>query len=197
MPFVRFSRDKRGYEHVTLVHVATRRGRPSRPRILYWFRTPPGVKVGREPFDEPVRRALEAQNPDVIFDWKQIAQAKMPPVEIEPWRERRRAEREAKQARREQELSQSAPADQPKPAPAAESPALELPAPAALVTAAPTDPASPGVPSANSPRRRRRRRGGRRRGGVASGGMPESSQPRASGPDLAETPSSGERDDEP
>ena len=27
-----------------------------RPRVLYWFRTPPGVKVGREPFDEEVQR---------------------------------------------------------------------------------------------------------------------------------------------
>lgn len=193
MPFVRFSRDKRGYEQIALVHAANRRGRPSRPRILYWFRTPPGVKVGREPFDEPVRRALEAQNPDVIFDWKKIAQAKMPPpAEIEPWRERRRAEREAKQARREQELSQSDEADQ---VASTEAPAPEFPAPAEPVTAVPADPAMPAVPLATSSRRRRRRRGGRRRSAVDSG-LPESSQQPAGGPEPMETAIPGASDDE-
>ena len=98
MPFVRVSRDKRGYEHIYLLEVSSRR--PSRPRILYWFRTPPGVRVGREPFDEPVRRALEAQNPDVTFDWKKLASDTLQPApDVENWRERRRAEREAKRAR--------------------------------------------------------------------------------------------------
>ena len=72
MPFVRFSRDKRGYEHVYLVHANNNRGASSAPRILYWYRTPPGVKVGREPFDETVRRALEAEYPNLVFDWKRI-----------------------------------------------------------------------------------------------------------------------------
>ena len=70
--FLRFSRDKRGYENFYLVQPTNRRGK-SRPRMLYWFRTPPNVKVGREPFDPDVRRALEAQNPDVTFDWHAIA----------------------------------------------------------------------------------------------------------------------------
>jgi hypothetical protein len=96
---VRFSRDKRGYEHVYLVQESTQRGRPSAPRVLYWFRTPPGVKVGREPFDEATRRALEAQNPGLVFDWKKIANTPMPPPDTEPWRERRRAERAARQTR--------------------------------------------------------------------------------------------------
>jgi len=47
-------------ENVYLVHSTGRRGK-SPPRILYWFRSPPNVKVGREPFDEASRRALEAQ----------------------------------------------------------------------------------------------------------------------------------------
>jgi hypothetical protein len=96
VPFVRVSRDRRGYEHTYLFEVSNRR--PSRPRILYWFRTPPGVKVGREPFDEPVKRALEAQNPGVMFDWKKLASDTLPPPDVENWRERRRAEREAKRA---------------------------------------------------------------------------------------------------
>ncbi len=48
---VRFSRDKRGYEYVYLVHTPTRRGKPGRARVLYWYRTPPGVRIGRKPFD--------------------------------------------------------------------------------------------------------------------------------------------------
>ena len=81
------------------MHASNRRGKLGRPRILYWYRTPPGVKVGREPFDEEVRRTLEAQNPGVLFDWKAIVATPMPPADAEPWRERRRAERAAKQVR--------------------------------------------------------------------------------------------------
>ena len=74
-----------------------RRGKV-RPRILYWFRTPPNVKLGREPFAEHVRHGLEAQNPDVRFDWDAIVATPIPPPDAEHWRERRRAERAAKEA---------------------------------------------------------------------------------------------------
>ena len=97
MPFVRFSRDKRGYEHVYLIDSSKERGRS---RVLYWFRTPPGVKVGRAAFDPDTQRSLERQNPDVLFDWPQIVAARMPPpVPVENWREKRRAERAIKHAR--------------------------------------------------------------------------------------------------
>lgn len=100
MPFLRFSRDKRGYEHFYIVHSTTRRGK-SRPRILYWFRTPPNVRVGRQPFDETLRRALETQNPGVTFDWQSLIDTPIPPpVEPERWRERRRLEKAAKLAAR-------------------------------------------------------------------------------------------------
>jgi hypothetical protein len=111
VPFVRVSRDKRGYEHVYLFEVSNRR--PSKPRILYWFRTPPGVRVGREPFDEPVRRALEALNPNVTFDWKKLASDTVPPPDVENWRERRRAEREAKRVRRGDEVRTAAGGEEP------------------------------------------------------------------------------------
>ena len=92
MAYLKFSRDKRGYEHFYLVQPSNR-GK-ARPRVLYWFRTPPGVKVGRSPFDPEMRRALEAQNPDVVFDWEAITHTPIPPpVEPERWRERRRLER--------------------------------------------------------------------------------------------------------
>jgi hypothetical protein len=103
MAFLRFNRDTRGYEHFYLVHPTTNRRGKVRPRLLYWFRTPPNVKVGRQPFDEAVRRALEAQNPDIQFDWQTILDTPIPPpVEEERWRERRRFERAARQAAAEE-----------------------------------------------------------------------------------------------
>src|SRR5207248_11070909 len=100
MAFLRFTRDKRGYEHFYLVEpTVTRRGR-TEPRVLYWFRTPPNVKVGREPFDAAIRRALEAQHPDVTFDWPKLVITPMPAVEPERWRERRSTDRAAKIAMR-------------------------------------------------------------------------------------------------
>lgn len=68
MPFVRFTRDRRGYEHTYLLHFDPRKGR-AHGRILYWFRTPPGVRVGRATFDEETRRMIERAHPEVIFDW--------------------------------------------------------------------------------------------------------------------------------
>ena len=122
MAYLKFSRDKRGYEHFYLVQPSNR-GK-SRPRVLYWFRTPPGVKVGRSPFDPDMRRALEAQNPGVEFDWEAITHTPIPPpVEPERWRERRRVER----AFRESEESASI-------ADAGEQPALP-----AMMTVEPTE----------------------------------------------------------
>jgi hypothetical protein len=96
--FLRFSRDKRGYEHFALVQPTTNRRGTTRQRVLYMYRTPPDVKVGREPFDEAVRRALEAQYPDMSFDWRKILETPIPSADAERWRERRRAERAARQA---------------------------------------------------------------------------------------------------
>lgn len=100
MAFLRFTRDKRGYEHFYLVEASTNRRGKTRARVLYWFRTPPGVRVGREPFDEEVRRTLEAQYPGITFDWRKINETPIPSAEAERWRERRRTERAEKAARR-------------------------------------------------------------------------------------------------
>jgi hypothetical protein len=170
VPFVRVSRDKRGYEHIYLLEVSSRR--PSRPRILYWFRTPPGVRVGREPFDEPVRRALEAQNPDVTFDWKKLASDTLQPApDVESWRERRRAEREAKRARTGDEEETTAGGDEAKASDVSpgEMPDDDLPTEAvATVGPASGSPLKPvGVGGAGEAslfgRHRRRHRGGRHR----------------------------------
>ncbi len=73
LPHLRFSRDKRGYENTFIVQSggSRRRGKP-RSRILYWFHTPPGVRVGRTPLDEEAIRLIEEHNPDVEFDWTRI-----------------------------------------------------------------------------------------------------------------------------
>src|SRR5919197_1713500 len=107
MPFVRFTRDKRGYEHFYLVEATTRRGR-TRTRVLYWFRTPPNVKVGRRPFeDDDVRRALEAQHPGIEFDWRKIMATAIPSADAEKWRERRRAERAMRRSAEESDIEEA------------------------------------------------------------------------------------------
>ena len=89
MPFLRFSKDRRGYENTYLLHASRRRNDKDRPALLYWFRTPPHVKVGRAAFDETAIRALEDQHPGVEFDWPRIL-ATRPPAEVpEPERPRR------------------------------------------------------------------------------------------------------------
>src|SRR6185369_1992280 len=109
MAFLRFTRDKRGYEHFYLVQPTTNRRGKVRTRILYWFRTPPNVKVGRQPFDDALRRALEAQNPGVDFDWQKIVDTPIPSADAEKWRERRRAERAERVARQtETEVEEAA-----------------------------------------------------------------------------------------
>lgn len=68
---MRFSRDRRGYENTFVLHGERRRGK-GRARLLYWFRTPPDVKVGRAALDEDAIRLIEELNPDIEFDWTRI-----------------------------------------------------------------------------------------------------------------------------
>jgi hypothetical protein len=175
MAFFRFNRDKRGYEHFYLVEPVTNRRGKSRPRVLYWYRTPPNIRVGRAPFDEDVQRALEAQNPTVSFDWRRIIDAPIPSADVETWRDRRRVERAEKAARRmttpvEQPLDDDAdrqpladmadrrsPIRDLEPAPPTDAASPTTPATALTSTAAPTAAAG----SADPFRKRRRRRRGR------------------------------------
>ncbi len=65
-----------------MVHSDRKRGK-SRSRILYWFRTPPGVKVGRSALDEDAIRQIEEFNPGVEFDWTRILKGQgVPPSEL-------------------------------------------------------------------------------------------------------------------
>jgi hypothetical protein len=88
---LRFTRDKRGYENTFVVHAegGRRRGKP-RARILYWFRTPPGVRIGRAALDEAAIRLIEEHNPDVEFDWTRILKGQDAPVEEKPVQQDRR-----------------------------------------------------------------------------------------------------------
>jgi len=179
LAFLRFSRDKRGVENFYLVQPTTNRRGKVRQRVLYWFRSPPDVKVGRQPFDPGVRQALELQNPGVEFDWRAIVETPIPSADADKWRERRRAERAAKHAAAEADVE---PADgENGDARAPDAAALQddqIPAAAdAVVPAAAASPAAAVVTTQGSPRsgdpnrkrRRRRRSGGRDR---AAAGTP-------------------------
>ena len=69
MPFLRLTRDRRGFENTFLMH-ADRPG--DRPRLLYWYRTAPGIALGRSPLDEDAIRTIEESHPDIDFDWPAI-----------------------------------------------------------------------------------------------------------------------------
>ena len=88
LPYLRFTRDRGGYETTALLHTHGRSGK-GQPRVLYYFRTPPNVRVGRSPIDEDAIRLLEESNPDVEFDWTRILKQTPPPPAPEPKRERR------------------------------------------------------------------------------------------------------------
>jgi hypothetical protein len=172
VPFVSVSRDKRGYEQISLMHVSARRGRPSKPRVLYVFRTPPGVKIGREPFDETIQRELEAQNPGIVFDWKKLSDIPVPAPDVEYWRERRKADKAAKIARRAEEQADAAVSEDPSGVVTlGEDDPSEHDEGDETVQAGPANEAvAPGSLAGPPGQRRGRRRGGRRR---HRGGRPE------------------------
>jgi hypothetical protein len=102
VPFLRVIRDKRGYETTYLMHWY-REGARQRSRILYVFRSPGGVHVGRASLDPEVQRDLEAQHPDIVFDWKAVFDNKQL---IESTPEMRRP----RKRRRDEEETAAAPA---------------------------------------------------------------------------------------
>lgn len=120
MPFLRVIRDKRGYETTYLMHWY-REGTRQRSKVLYVFRTPGGVRVGRHPFDSDILREIEAQHPDIDFDWD-VVRENQQVIEPAPDMRRRRPRRDG---------------TEPQPAPA--------PAPAAQPSATP--PARPPIPA--------------------------------------------------
>jgi len=91
VPFLRVIRDKRGYETTYLMHWF-REGQRQRTRILYAFRSPGGVRVGRNVLEPDVMRQLESANPGIAFDWPAVRDNKqIIETSPEPRRRPRRA----------------------------------------------------------------------------------------------------------
>src|SRR5438046_1890942 len=193
---LRFSRDRRGYEYFYLVEPDRRGTGPA--RILYWFRSPPGIKIGRAPFDDELKRRIQAQNPGVTFDRPRLLATPIPPpsADVERWRERRQAERAEKAARaaRRADLgdeidSDTDPADESdaeeKPVASrdqeqgAKAPTAAIPVDHSPAVAIPpvADGSSSGPGDRRSHKRRRRRRRGRPPQGGAAAPAPEQPPP--------------------
>lgn len=118
MPFLRVIRDKRGYETTYLMHWF-RDGNRQRSRILYVFRTPGGVRVGRDPLEPAVLREIETRHPDIAFEWRTIRDNQQI---IEPAVEQRRRRPKSEEA------AQAGAQPVAPPAPAGSSPQAEAPA---------------------------------------------------------------------
>jgi len=81
VPYLRLVADRRGVEHTYLLHTPTPGGQT---KVLYWYRTAPGLRIGRPALDDAAMRTLEEQYPDIDFDWQYILDmGAMTPVEVE------------------------------------------------------------------------------------------------------------------
>jgi hypothetical protein len=135
LPFLRFARDRRGYETTALVHAFRGRHGRTRQKLLYWFRTPPSVKVGRPALDEEAIRWIEEHNPDIDFDWPKILESTPPAAPPAEDGKGRRGRRENTDRRGRGSERPAQPRQTPPPAPAgrpetlvAAAPAEEIPA---------------------------------------------------------------------
>lgn len=73
MPFVRYARDRRGYETLYVMHAFENGGEGrARPRVLYACRSVPYARVGRAPLDESVQRRIQTAYPNIEFDWPRL-----------------------------------------------------------------------------------------------------------------------------
>lgn len=85
-----------------MVHADKRRGK-THARILYWFRTPPGVRVGRAALDEEAIRLIESSNPGVAFDWPRMLKGADTPPPPRPQPVERRAKPRVRELPRREE----------------------------------------------------------------------------------------------
>ncbi|MEO7192510.1 MAG: hypothetical protein ABI051_15760 [Vicinamibacterales bacterium] len=114
MPFIRHTRDKRGYDTTYVMHAYRPQHGPQRTRVLYLFRSPSHAKVGRRPLDDEAREALEHTHPDVSFDWTVLGRDAIPP-RPDPYREYR--EQREQQRERSPRPSRSSPSASVQPPP--------------------------------------------------------------------------------
>ncbi len=187
MPFLRFSRDKRGYANTYLCHTFRQDG-IVRMRLLYWFRTPPDIEIGRPALDADAIRDIERANPDLSFDWDEILKAKPLPAAPD------RADGELREHRSRRRGRGASSGGAPGDSGAAREPAPRQAASSPAATAAPSTgsgdlkeerPAAPEGGAEAAPRtppaRRRRRR--RRRGRGSGDERPAASETAAGAPD--------------
>jgi hypothetical protein len=94
VPFLRLTRDRRGIENTFLLHDAHAGGRP---RLLYWYRTAPGIVLGRAPLDEEAIHTIEDNHPEIDFDWPAIlalSEVMTPEDEVVPVKPKRKPRRD-------------------------------------------------------------------------------------------------------
>jgi hypothetical protein len=94
VPFLRLTRDRRGIENTFLLHDARAGGRP---RLLYWYRTAPGIVLGRPPLDEEAIHTIEDNHPEIDFDWPAIlalSEVMTPEDEVVPVKPKRKPRRD-------------------------------------------------------------------------------------------------------
>jgi hypothetical protein len=73
-----------------------RDGARQRSKILYVFRTPGGVRVGRDPLEPEVLRQIESQYPEIQFDWAMVRESQQViESSAEPRRRKPRREEDA------------------------------------------------------------------------------------------------------
>jgi hypothetical protein len=113
VPFIRYARDKRGYESTYVMHAYRPGQGPQRARVLYLFRTPAHVKIGRKALEPEVMEALEHTHPDLSFDWTNLS-SERPTVASDP-RDRERDYRRSRPHARGAEVQAPRPAPAPAP----------------------------------------------------------------------------------
>jgi hypothetical protein len=135
VPFLRVLRDKRGYETTYLMHWF-RDGSRQRSRVLYVFRTPGGVRVGRNPLEPDVLRQIEARYPEIAFDWSVVRENQQviePPPEFRRRRPKREESPDAPDVRAVEPLPEALPAAAPPP------PVARPPIPSAIAGGTPDE----------------------------------------------------------
>jgi hypothetical protein len=123
LPFIRCSRDKRGYESTYVMHVYRPGQGTSRTRVLYLFRSPAHLKVGRQSLDPEVMEALDHTHPDLRFDWQGLVSERDRERGSDRGERHDRYDRPERDARDRRDRQAARPAPPPRPAPSAPPPA--------------------------------------------------------------------------
>lgn len=150
MPFVRYARDRRGYETLYVMHAFENGDGRARPRVLYACRSVPYARVGRAPLDESVQRRIQTAYPALEFDWPRLlkeAAASAPRPEKPDKRDEPRKGRgreKGRKARPQPQVQVDQPRAEPRP-PAEEPTPTQTPTPTPAQRSAP-EPEAEAVP---------------------------------------------------